>query len=393
MTRVGIDLEQYIVDPYGSGIQRVLQQLALLWPSDGPAADFVVPAGDGFHILAPSDAAALLSIPFEADAGDAGQLRQRVQAFLTSRDLPVVDLAEALEPLNGWLLPEVTYLPSVHRRFRQAAERMSVTMIGYDALPMTQPQNYRFRPGTAADVSEYFRLLVNATSVVCISEFTKEDVINVLGRNPQAVTTIAHPGGDHELADYEPRNPQVVSEEPSTQGPTQGPMFLRVGTLEARKSPVEIARAFQKMNQSRIVAQLVMVGRPSASDDAINEAVADIVDQEVGVTWIQEAGDAQIHALMQQADAFLSFGTEGYGIPVLEALAVRTPVLFGGIQPAAELMLGAGAQRVSDAHDPRLDMGLTEWADPDRLTELARQIDTTKIPTWRDFVHGVVSVL
>ena len=389
MTRVGIDLEQYIVDPYGSGIQRVLQQLALLWPSDGPAADFVVPAGDGFHVLAPSDAAALLSIPFGSNAGDAGQLRQGVQAFLTSLDLPTVGLAEVLEPLNGWLLPEVTYLPSVHRRFRQAAERMSVTMIGYDALPMTQPQNYRFRPGTAADVSEYFRLLVDATSVVCISEFTKEDVINVLGRNPQAVTTIAHPGGDHGLADYEPRGPRIVSEEPSA----QGPVFLRVGTFEARKNPVEIARAFQEMNQSRIVAQLVMVGRPSASDDAINEAVADIVEQEVGVRWIQEAGDTQIHALMQQADAFLSFGTEGYGIPVLEALAVKTPVLFGGIQPAAELMLGAGAQRVFDANDPRLDVALAEWADPDRLTELARQIDTAKIPTWRDFVHGAVSVL
>ena len=389
MTRVGVDLEQYIVDPYGSGIQRVLQQLALLWPGDGPAADFVVPAGDGFNVLAPSDAAALLSIPFGSHAGDAGQLRQGVQAFLTSLDLPVVDLAEALEPLNGWLLPEVTYLTSVHRRFRQAAERMPVTMIGYDALPMTQPQNYRFRPGTAADVSEYFRLLVDATSVVCISEFTKEDVINVLGRNPQAVTTIAHPGGDHELADYEPLGPRVVSEEPSA----QGPIFLRVGTLEARKSPVEIARAFQKMNQSRIVAQLVMVGRPSASDDSINDAITDIVSQGVGVTWIEEAGDDQIHELMRRADAFLSFGTEGYGIPVLESLSVGTPVLFGGIQPAAELMVGAGAQRILDLNDVQLDGVLAEWADADRLRGLASQIDDAKIPSWRDFVHGVVSVL
>ena len=389
MTRVGVDLEQYIVDPYGSGIQRVMQQLALLWPGDGPAADFVVPAGDGFHALAPSDAAALLSIPFGSNAGDAGQLRQGVQAFLTSLDLPVVDLAEVLEPLNGWLLPEVTYLTSVHRRFRQAAERMPVTMIGYDALPMTQPQNYRFRPGTAADVSEYFRLLVDATSVVCISEFTKEDVTNVLGRNPQAVTTIAHPGGEHEFADYEPRSPRVVSEEHSS----QGPMFLRVGTLEARKSPVEIARAFQKMNQSRIVAQLVMVGRPSASDDSINDAITDIVSQGVGVTWIEEAGDDQIHELMRRADAFLSFGTEGYGIPVLESLSVGTPVLFGGIQPAAELMVDAGTQRILDSNDVQLDGVLAEWADADRLRGLASQIDDAKIPSWRDFVHGVVSVL
>ena len=389
MTRVGIDLEQFIADPYGSGIQRVLQQLALLWPSEGPEADFVVPAGDGFRILEAADAAALLSMPFEVDAGDAGQLRQRVQAFLASRDRPVVGLEQVMRPLGAWLLPEVTYLPSVHQRCRQAAERMPVAMIGYDALPMTQPQNYRFRPGTAADVSEYFRLLVNATSVVCISDFTRNDLIDVLGRDPQAVTTVAHPGGDHELAGHEPNGPHGFSQETSI----QGPMFLRVGTLEARKSPVEIARAFRSINRSGVEAQLVMVGRPSASDDAINDAVAHIVDQGVGVTWIQEAGDVQIHELMQQADAFLSFGTEGYGIPVLESLAVGTPVLFGGIQPAAELMLGAGARRILEANDLHLDTALAEWADPDRITGLARQIDATQIPTWRDFVHGVVSVL
>ena len=31
---VGIDIEQFVRDPYASGIQRVLQYLALEWPVD-----------------------------------------------------------------------------------------------------------------------------------------------------------------------------------------------------------------------------------------------------------------------------------------------------------------------------------------------------------------------
>ena len=386
MRRVGVDLEQFIVDPYGSGIQRVLQQLASLWPSDGPTADFVIPESGRYRILNPDEAARLLSIPFETDVGDAGRLRQRVHEFLRARDPHVVDFDEMVQGLDSWLLPEVTYLSSAHRRMREVGTRLPVTMIGYDALPMTQPQNYRFRPGSAADVSEYFRLLVDADAVVCISAFTRHTLIEVLGRDPARVTTIAHPGGDHALA-----GARTALGEPRSA--SQPPLFLRVGTLEARKSPVEITEAFRRMNMTGLIAELVMVGRPSASDEAVNAAVSRVVDEGVGVTWIQDAGDEEIHELMQQADAFLSFGTEGYGIPVLESLAVGTPVLFGGIQPAAELMVGYGAHRVLEAGDPDLAAAFKKWSDRDKLADLTNQIDQSRIPTWRDFVRGVVSVL
>ena len=41
--RVGLDIEQFVRDPYGSGIQRVLQYLALTWPSGDVEPHFVVP--------------------------------------------------------------------------------------------------------------------------------------------------------------------------------------------------------------------------------------------------------------------------------------------------------------------------------------------------------------
>ncbi len=379
MTRVGIDLEQYIVDPYGSGIQRVLQQLALLWPSDGPAADFVVPAGDGFHVLAPSDAAALLSIPFGSNAGDAGQLRQGVQAFLTSLDLPTVGLAEVLKPLNGWLLPEVTYLTSIHRRFRQAAERMSVTMIGYDALPMTEPANYRFPPGGAANASEYFRLLASTSVLVCISEYSKRTINDRLRRSPRMHSSVAHPGGDHVPVGV-PRNPR--SGEPVR--------FLRVGTMEARKSPLGIVRAFLQAREAGCDVRLTYVGARSSSYEWMNEELVAAEGRDVGFTWLAQASDDDLVSIMGECDAFLSFGTEGYGIPVLESIRRGTPVLFGGIQPAAELVQGLGAVDCGEPSQENIRAMFEKYADRSVIEEARRMMDPQDVPTWADFARGVV---
>ena len=64
MTTVGIDLEQFIRDPYATGIQRVLQQLAINWPDGETKAEFVVPNKRGSFTLIDRQAAAeLLSLP------------------------------------------------------------------------------------------------------------------------------------------------------------------------------------------------------------------------------------------------------------------------------------------------------------------------------------------
>ena len=356
MTRVGVDIEQFMDDPYGSGIQRVVQQLALNWPSDLGECLFILPEADAYRILSRTEAADLLSIPFKTDAGDAGQLRLRVAEFLGSRDVRTVGFAELRASVNRWLLPEVSYLPSVHQRVRAMREEMPVTMIGFDALPMTEPQNYRFRPGSSADVSEYFRQLATVDSVVCISDYARESILSVLRRSEALDTSVAHPGGDHDLGESTP-----VIASPDFE-PKPGPTFLRVGTMEARKKPVELARAFELLALAGIDANLIMIGRPSASDERINAAVREVAAADCGVSWIQDAGDAEVHGWMGRADAFLSVGTEGYGIPVLESVRLGTPVLFGGIQPAAELLEGKGAARIADGDAEALAESLTRWA-------------------------------
>ena len=77
MTTIGIDLEQFVRDPYATGIQRVLHQLAMNWPNDMAVAEFVVPVGDRFGLLNSAQATELLAIAFTPARGGGRPSRSR----------------------------------------------------------------------------------------------------------------------------------------------------------------------------------------------------------------------------------------------------------------------------------------------------------------------------
>lgn len=373
---IGIDIEQFVTDPYGTGIQRVLHQLALNWPTEIPAS-FVVPFRGGFGLLTPEEATQLLAIPF-APRDPETDLRDLVNAYLAETVTVRVQLGDLLAVHDGWLLPEVSYLPSVLQRLEIFERCMPTAMIGYDALPMTQPANYRFVPGTASWVSEYFRHLTRVDSVICISDYAADEITGRLRRDLRKTTIVAHPGGDH-IAIRPPAARQVDA-------PVR---FLRLGTLEARKQPVEILNGFRGAIAQGANAELVFIGKPSASDQAINDTIAAAIDEGLPVTWIKHADDALVYDELHRADVFLSIGIEGYGIPVLEAIRVGTPVLYDGIQPAGLVMRGKGANHAPTGTVAQMADAFRELAKSSTVDEQVRDLDPWSVPTWKEFADSV----
>jgi len=365
-TFVGIDLEQFVLDPHATGIQRVLQYLAREWPADAPAA-FVFTRHDEIVMIDPGTALTLINRAFD-ERSDEDDLAARIDEALERT--PVERLARPVEEtFTHWLLPEVSYSPSVLQRARSMQEHATLTMIGYDSLPMTEPANYRFVPGRAAATSEYFRLLAQAQHVVAISHYSRQSIDASLRR--RLTTDVAHPGGDHVAI--------------RAGCPQERTRFLRVGTLEARKRPIEIVTAFEEAVDQGLEADLVFIGRPSASTEEINERLRSSIRAGYPVEWIAGAPDAAVQEAMNTASYFLSLGIEGYGIPVLESIRLGTPVLFDGIQPAAQLMEGRGAQRI---------VGETPHKLADALTSAALvappAVEADSVPTWSAFVSDVI---
>ncbi len=98
-----------------------------------------------------------------------------------------------------------------------------------------------------------------------------------------------------------------------------------------------------------------------------------------------------MHNLVNTSSAFLSIGIEGYGIPVLEAIRLGTPVLFDGSQPAGDLMAGRGARRVAAGGVAELAQMFTDFSAPGALAGLRAELAPAAVPTWGSFARGVVA--
>jgi glycosyltransferase involved in cell wall biosynthesis len=367
--RIGIDLEQFVTDPFASGVQRVVQYLAKEWPTDVPA-DWIVPVSDGtYKLLTSEEAAELLTIPFE-NPMHVSELPGAIEAAIINVTAPAITESDLYTTYNLWFLPEVCYTPKVLKRFEKIQKNTKTAMIGFDVLPMSDPYNYMFTPGTLATVSEYFRLIATTDILLCISDFTKDQAENFLRRSKNLTTTVIHPGGDHVSI--------------ATGGSLGHPVtYLRLGTMEARKQPVEILQAFLESDAAKNeTAVLHFVGAPARVDVDINFAVERAIAAGFPVRWTADASDQLAIELTKNADAFLSYGREGYGIPVLEAIRLGTPVLFDGVQPAAELMQGNGAHRVP------IDQVFSVQS-PQSIT----RVDQETVPTWRNYAQEIATTL
>ena len=104
---------------------------------------------------------------------------------------------------------------------------------------------------------------------------------------------------------------------------------------------------------------------------------------------MQGASDAEVYDLVNSSDIFLSIGIEGYGIPVLEAIRLGVPVLFDGVQPAGELMQGAGALRVTTSTRPDMQQMFTRFGTAAAREELAAALAPDSVPTWAQFARQV----
>ena len=166
--------------------------------------------------------------------------------------------------------------------------------------------------------------------------------------------------------------------------------FLRVGTMEARKSPLEIVRAFLQAREAGSDVRLTYVGARSSSYEWMNQELMAAEGRDLGFTWLTQASDEDLVSIMSECDVFLSFGTEGYGIPVLESIRRGTPVLFGGIQPAAELVQGLGAVDCGEPTQENIRAMFEKFADRSVIEEARRMVDPQAVPTWADFARGVV---
>jgi len=141
------------------------------------------------------------------------------------------------------------------------------------------------------------------------------------------------------------------------------PYLLHVGTIEPRKNLARLLGAYAQLRQrGGDVPTLVLAGAPGWGTDGVHRAITALALGDA-VRCIGPVADDDLPALYTAAEVFVYPSLyEGFGLPVLEAMACGTPVLTSNVASLPEVA-GDAAVLV----DPR-----DEGAIADAMAELLR---------------------
>lgn len=172
-----------------------------------------------------------------------------------------------------------------------------------------------------------------ATHVLADSASTKKDLINAW-QVPEEKITVLHGGVSHI---FQPVSDQAAIREVRDRHAMGGePYLLSVGTLQPRKNYQMLIRAFRPV-AARWPHNLVIAGGRGWLDDDILAEVKQ-QDLEGRVKFIGFVTDTDLPPLYSGATLFLFPSLyEGFGLPLLEAMACGAPVITSNSSSLPEI--------------------------------------------------------
>ena len=179
--------------------------------------------------------------------------------------------------------------------------------------------------------------------ILTISESSKRDIVEYLGFDADRV--IVTPLASRYGADYEPNVPDFHAYDLTR------PFILFVSTIEPRKNIVGLIEAFDILKRTqKIEHDLVLVGQKGWLYEPIFERIARSPYRD-SIYHLDYLPDNIVAEFYRRADVFVyPSHYEGFGMPVLEAMTLGSPVICSNNSSLPEV--AADAAVMIDAEDP-----------------------------------------
>lgn len=331
MVRVAVNVEQLLHEAPG-GIGRYTAELLRLLPAHGVAVT-----------------------PFTAR-----HTRADVERALRAHDLTGLD--PVILPLPAAVLYDAWHVLGIAGPLRRVAPvdlvhapspavpptgKVPLVVTVHDAAPMVMPEAFT-RRGVIFHRQGFAAAAKRARLVIAVSEFSADEIATHTPIPRDRIRVV--PNG----VDLVRATAEQVDETRRTFGIDDRPYVFWAGTFQPRKNVRVLLDAFARLDPDAVPHRLVLAGPPGwKPDDEDGEVARQLGDR---VRLLGPVAREHIFPLFAGADLF-AFPSrhEGFGIPVVEAMAQGTAVVCADI-PALREVAGDAARFV-----PPDD--LTGWVD------------------------------
>ncbi|HKU98834.1 MAG TPA: glycosyltransferase family 1 protein [Vineibacter sp.] len=398
----GREVRFVLTTPLNTGLLRrrlgenIVRSAVQRWcpPVDDPAAEAAyrrlcdilrTPLGaDGGHRI-------ITSAPASPDILDkrTEALIAAAYAQATVAGAAVPRLPAARDTLPWYLQASHINLDAPRRLSWLKASGLPSAFLLHDLIPISHPEY--FLPGEEGDHRRRMATLARLADVVIFnSKMTGDawrahlDATNL----PQPLGAVVPLGVEDTFrAGHDGPSPSAVAV----------PYFVAVGTIEARKNIAFLLHVWRQWTQDGRAprARLIIIGRRGWE----SENAFDLLDRSralaSSIIEVAELGDVALAALLRGARALLAPSlVEGFGLPIVEALALGVPVIASDIDAHREVG-GSFAEYIDPLDGPGWIAALEDYVHNDAVRRetmrlRARQYRAT---TWADHIGAVEDLL
>jgi glycosyltransferase involved in cell wall biosynthesis len=237
--------------------------------------------------------------------------------------------------IEHWVARPVDVVHLVAMGFPVATRKPLVVTV-HDLGPLTHPEYFSVAPPWIYRRS-LRQVIRQAAAVICVSQATAGELTDYVSR------TIGHDISDrihviHEGVEsrfFAKPDPGCLS---TVRGllPPQVPFILTAGKISPRKNVQGVVKALAILAED-IPHHLVVVGGEGWDTESVHHMIggSEIAER---VHLIGYVTDEQLHALYHAASAYVHPSLfEGFGLPVLEAMAAGCPVVTSNVSSLPEV--------------------------------------------------------